>query len=198
MGHCIDYIVMDKDSDEARIRREGHAFALRNADREENPDGHYYNKLTIIKDKIHPSYDDAVAWIWDKCKDQFYHDYAVLFRDIPKDATSSVMKRLEEQYKALQEKIREREQSILPKNSKAAFVGCPKCNSRLSHSFIRGSSCPLCGTDLRSPASVEKLNKEYEKRNAIQEKMLVEQKVINERYASKAPVKMVVKFEVHC
>ena len=85
----------------SRPDSQGHLFTLHNADRVEKPDGHYSNQLTIIKDRVFPSFHDAVDWIEQRASKEFYHDYAVLFRDIPKDATSAIMKRLTERYNTM-------------------------------------------------------------------------------------------------
>ena len=37
------------------------------------------------------------------------------------------------------------------------FIGCPKCGSKLNRDHINGEKCPLCGTDLRSKSTIDKI-----------------------------------------
>ena len=55
----------------SRPDSQGHLFTLHNADRVENSDGHYSNQLTIIKDRVFPSYHDAVDWIEQRASKEF-------------------------------------------------------------------------------------------------------------------------------
>lgn len=46
MGHCTDYIVVDKKKDIMGVAQD---FAFYNTDRHENPSGRYHNSLDVLE-----------------------------------------------------------------------------------------------------------------------------------------------------
>ena len=76
---------------------------------------------------------------------------------------------------------------------KAAYVGCSSCGSRLNKEKLRGEKCPLCGTDLRSQSTLDRLK-------ALRSKHLeIMSQLEDERCKdkNKATIKWLVKFEYH-
>ena len=77
---------------------------------------------------------------------------------------------------------------------KSAFVGCPKCESKLATKYLRSERCPLCSTELRAEYIINRLNKYDED---YKEMELKYQKMIKER-KGKCKTKWLFKVEVHC
>ena len=52
---------------------------------------------------------------------------------------------------------------------KAAYIGCQKCGSKLKKELLRGERCPLCGTDLRSTTTLQRIEGYQAKIRALEE-----------------------------
>lgn len=79
-------------------------------------------------------------------------------------------------------------------NRKSDTITCPKCKSRLSLAYMKGDSCPLCHTDLRSNTVLNRIDK-YDKDIANKEKQYRE---MERKCKEKAETRWLVKLEFHC
>ena len=196
MGHSICYQTFAKDTTEKQLREAGHQYALRNADREENPFGVYDNRLTIHRDKVYESEETAKEAIA-SFDNGWYDDHAVLFRDLSTIQNDAMDKKISEIEIKITELLRERmeygEQHSV-KTFKSKQVGCAKCASKLTIEYLHGERCPVCNHDLRGKTTLDTLARYDERIRQQREK----QETIRKQYASKAQVRMLCKFEVHC
>ena len=190
MGHAIDYLIVKKRSD---IMDAAENFAAINVDRGENPSGRYESRMTIHDDIICDSYEDAVQRI-QSLDNGWYDDHAVRFRDNPKE--SAKMKDLQDRIKRTYDQERKyiADHSIHKRTS--AFIGCPKCKSKLAADFFKsGEYCPVCGADLRPKSTLDKI-KWYEDKIAELNKELRAEKNRNNKKSKN--LLWCVKVEVHC
>ena len=80
------------------------------------------------------------------------------------------------------------------KNFQAKHIGCLKCGSKLNKDFLNYDKCPLCGTDLRSKTTLEKIKWFDEKIKDYQNRIETEKR----KQKSKAKIKWLIKYEYHC
>lgn len=78
------------------------------------------------------------------------------------------------------------------KAQKAAYIGCTSCGSKLNKEKLKGERCPLCGTDLRAPSTIERIDSFDRRLKELNEK------IANEQRKKNATIKWLVKFEYHC
>jgi hypothetical protein len=123
----------------------------------------------------------------------FYGGYAVRYYDFSKVKDPQKVEELEKKIRETLEKKKAFADAHSVKNQKAAFIGCPKCGSKLNRERMRGNDCPLCYSDLRSESTLNRLAS-YDKRideynHKIDQERLKEKK--------KAKIMWLVKFEYH-
>lgn len=80
------------------------------------------------------------------------------------------------------------------KNQKAAYIGCRSCGSKLNKDKLRGESCPLCYSDLRSATVLNRIDGFDKKKDELLSKIEIEQV----KQKKKAEVKWLVGYEYHC
>ncbi len=85
----------------------------------------------------------------------FYGGYAVQFYE--QSTVTAEMKKIADRIKQNQERKNKYEAEHSVKKFKADFVGCKACGSKLNKQKLRGETCPLCYTDLRSPTTLKQL-----------------------------------------
>lgn len=188
MGHCIDYIVADKNVDKKAIIADICDIVEQECWRE---GGGYSGRMTWHDGMVYADYDEAVEAI-DRFDRGFYDDHAVLFREVG-DLENATTRRLVKQIADTQLKMRDYIATNHVKDRKSALIGCPHCGSKLSREYLYSDSCPLCHADLRSD-TVKKRIKGYETKIAEWEKKMREEK---KKLGAKAPVKWLVKYEYH-
>lgn len=190
MGHAIQYFTTEKKKEILSIAEE---FAYYNVDRQENPTGSYHGRMTIHDDIICDSYNDAVSKI-DMLDRGFYDDHAVRYKDKDSLPPTKSMQTLKERMNKNRADKKEYAEQHSVGNRKSAFVGCPKCESKLVTKYLRSERCPLCGSELRAEYIINRLNKydeDYKKMELKYQKMVKERK-------GKCKTKWLFKVEVHC
>ena len=156
-------------------------------------DGYGTDAIRMPTEKVFDSYDAAEEYIRSVDKG-WYDGIAVKFLDFSDVKATSKVSELQEKIRETEQKKKEYIAAHSVKTQKAAYIGCPKCGSKLNREMLRGESCPLCRTDLRSATTLERIAsfdnriKEYSKK--IGEERLKDKK--------KAKVTWLVKFEYHC
>lgn len=150
-------------------------------------------------DKIH-FFDDPIcenvsaAHEYIKERDhEFYGGYAVRYYDFSNVKDPKKVAELEDKILKTMASKRAFAEAHSVKKQKAAFVGCPKCGSRLSRERMRGNDCPLCWTDLRSESTLKKLAS-YDERIKEYNSKIDQERLKNKKYAK---VMWLVKFEYH-
>lgn len=155
-------------------------------------DGYGTDRIAF-SDVVCDNYDAAHTYI-QKIDKGFYDGLAVKYYDFSKVKGTKKVDDLEKKIAETREKKSAFADAHSVKSQKAAFIGCPKCGSKLSRERLRGNSCPLCGMDLRAPSTLERL-KSYDTRISEYEKQIAEERQKNKK---KARIMWLVKFEYHC
>lgn len=191
MGHCINYIVAEKNADKNEI-----IFAIEEeAEHANYGEGGYSGNLHMSShwhsDTIYDSHDDAVEAI-SRLERGSYDDHAVLFRDTT-NLENAKTKKIREQIAQVRQKQSEYIAANHVSSRKSAMIGCPHCGSKIARDYLRSDRCPVCGTDLRSETVLKRIDS-YDAKIAELDKKLVDEK---KKLAAKAPVKWLVKYEYH-
>ena len=183
--HNIVYLDYNEDKDLKKITRDVLEYV--------NTSGDCYgtDRVTFLHETICSNRDEAIEYISDRDRD-WYGGYAVKYYDF-NNVSSKRIDELEQRHvdtiKSKQEYIKKHAVT----NRTAAYIGCPKCGSRLSKKYLHNDYCPLCRADLR-PESTQERIKKYE---AKEKEILQLIKAEKLKHKSKAKVKWLVKFEYH-
>lgn len=157
-------------------------------------DGYGTECIFFPTDKIFDTEEKAVDFIDDYCGDKFYAGCAVKFYDYtnvkPTAKIIELRNKISENNKKKIEYIKEN--SV--KNQKAAYIGCRSCGSKLNKDKLRGESCPLCYSDLRSATVLNRINGFDKKKDELLSKIETEQ--IKQK--KKAEIKWLVGYEYPC
>ena len=184
--HNIRYLVYEENTDRGKIINDIKRIAER--------DGEGYHSTLTWHEKVEPlmTEDDAGEFI--KSKDNgWYDDHAVRFYDYSKTTTTKKIEDLEKKIEDLicAKEIYAKGHSV--QSFKAKYIGCSHCGSKLNKEYFRKDRCPLCGEDLRSATTIEKLKWYDTKLKECRNKILMEK----QKQKSKAKVMWLVKIEFH-
>ena len=149
MGHILGYQDEKIDSKFSKTQTEN--------DIRRYSGGRMYDPIRWI-DKIFPDRESAKAYI-ERADRGFYDSLAVMYGT---KKTNKKVETIEERIKSIKASINKCATEGSIHSFKAKLVGCPKCESRLNKKYFKGESCPLCGTELRSETTVNRLNSLYE------------------------------------
>lgn len=190
--HLIQFIEIEK---KRNIRKEVSEWFCKNDEYAHSPDDYPQERLIIRDQTVFDSYQDASDYLDEAVNSVArYKDLAIPFHD-GRDATTS--KKLEDVRSRIVKNENARNEYIAKNdihNRKSKSVTCPCCDSRLTLSYLRIQKCPLCGTDLRSPTVLNRIQK-----FADDDKKLRKMEADEERKLSKkGPIKWLVKVEAHC
>lgn len=189
MGHSIAYLTVDKRED---ILMEAREFAFVEVDRREDPSGSYHGRLTIHDHTVLATEEEARQFI-DKKDNGWYDDHAVQYRDTGLVKPTSAMTSLSERMERNRKQKVEYNQKHQIQNLKSKKITCRNCQSNLNKDFLHSQNCPVCRQDLRADYIVERLNKYDEDYKELGKKY----RNLEHKLSSKAPVKWLVKVEVH-
>lgn len=192
MGHCTDYIVVDKKKDIMGVAQD---FAFYNTDRYENPSGRYHNSLDVLEGTVYDDYDSAYekSLELERLRGS-YNDFAIPFYSSVKQEPTKQMENIEKRMEKIIIDKKEYEEKHSIKSLSSKLVTCKHCESKLAKDFLKRNNCPVCGKDLRSQYILDRIKKydnDYKKLN----KQLTE---IKKKRNKKGPIKWLVKVEVHC
>lgn len=133
-------------------------FVERETDRYLIPNPKYNkNQMTIHYDVFCYSRKDAEKWIFDH-ESMRNPDHAVRYY-----AETAEMKKIK---KEIQKRKEEKEKYIADNSIKkrvSAYIGCQNCGSKLNKELLKGEKCPVCGSDLRSKTTLNRIDS-YDKR----------------------------------
>ncbi len=104
------------------------------------------------------SREEAEAYL--KANDTHWYDQlAVHFKKYPRverDATKKISE-LQKRLSAGNARLEKIVDESRVQNRTSAMIGCPKCKSSLSRTYLRGQICPLCHADLRSKTNLDRI-----------------------------------------
>ena len=187
--HNIEHYTYDLNCDKKKVQREmDHRAAME--DYGEGCTG--LDKPIRWIDVTLDDYDKAIKYIEDHDRG-WYDQLAVKFKHYPRPSKQSkTVAGLVERYEAARSSKEKIAKDGSIKNRTSEFIGCPKCGSKLKATFLHGEFCPLCRADLRSPTTLDRLNKAQARIDEAQKK-LEDQR----RKESKPVIQWLVKIEYH-
>lgn len=188
MGHCINYIVVDKKTSKNEILNDIREEVM-HEDWAEG--GSYHEQLTWHDEKVYAD-DQSAHEAINRFDNGWYDDHAVLFRDT-RNLENATTRRLEKQIEETRQKMYDYIEANHVKDRKSTLIGCPHCGSKLSREYLVSNSCPLCRTDLRSDTVLSRIAGYKTKMSEWEKKIRDEKK----KLGAKAPVKWLVKYEYH-
>lgn len=186
MGHVVIHREFPAATTAAEIRKFVDEYVASHGDR-------YGTQDISFKPGLEPFKNRDTAEEWCDRQSGFYAGVAVRFYDFSDCKPSRRMTQLQERLEDNHKRYAEYEAQHSVKMLKAAYVGCSSCGSRLNKEKLRGEKCPLCGTDLRSQSTLDRLK-------ALRSKHLeIMSQLEDERCKdkNKATIKWLVKFEYH-
>lgn len=186
MSHSINYRTFNSNVSKENITNTiCHMVSL-------SGDGYGTDHISFT-DRIFNDEDAAHEYLNSKAG-SFYEGYAAMFYDYSHVPSSSKIKELNEKISEFvsRRKVYIEENSV--KKQKAAYIGCPKCGSKLKRELIFANSCPLCHTELRSKTTLDRISSFDARIAACHQKIKEERK----KDQKKAEVKWLVKYEYHC
>lgn len=191
MGHSIEYFTYDVNTDKKVITAEVNDVAAQYGD-------------------YHSGLNSPIRWIDVVCEDErkayeylqandkgWYDQLAVKFREYPKDEPTKTLLTLKERLNKEREKKKAYENAHSISSFKIEYIGCPYCGSKLKRRLLRGNSCPLCRTELRSKTTMETLKRYDENIEKISNQIIEEERNINKRNVKNSKIKWLVKIEYH-
>jgi hypothetical protein len=120
----------------------------------------------IVFIRIEPlaSHDEAIEYIAENHR-KFEGPMAVPFKIQGKKAVPTYVKNAITKYEKAKTNKRESEDKVRQDfyNAKSQFVGCKKCKSKLSRSFLKTTFCPICNQNLLSTTSLQRIEKTKQK-----------------------------------
>lgn len=193
MGHQIEHRYYKENVDKKRVQADLDNY-VRCHCWQEGSSG--LNAPIRWLDHICDNSEDAMEYI--KSHDKGWYDQlAVKYREYQPIEPSATLLALQKRWKAENEKKSAYEQAHSVRSFKAEFVGCPSCGSKLKKDLLRGESCPLCRTELRSKTTMETLARYESNLRDLSKKISAEQKKMEQKNLKKSTVKWLVKIEFH-
>lgn len=193
MGHNIDHWdrpeVVNKRAFEADIND-----YVRQHTRGEG--GHGLNGPIRWIDHVCDNREDAMEYI--RSHDRGWYDQlAVKYYEYPKLEPTKTMLTLQDRLRTEQEKRVTYAQAHAVSAFKAEYIGCPECGSKLKRALLKGNSCPLCHTEMRSKTTMEALQRYDANIKDLQQKIKAEERKMQEKMRKQAKVMWLIKTEYH-
>ena len=174
--NCDRNLVYDEICEEAENEGDGYCGPL-----------HWHDEVKPLRNR-----EEAERWISEH-DNGHYDDHAVRFYAYSNVTRTRAIEDLERRIKELSDKSKAYAEAHSVKNFKAAFVGCPKCLSKVARGYVRYDKCPVCGEDLRSKTTLDTLSGYEQKRKELSKRLKEEE----EKHSDKT-VMWLVKYEFHC
>ena len=140
--------------------------------------------------------EDAMEYIRRHDKG-WYDQLAVKYYNYPKLEPTKTVLTLKERLHAEQEKRVAYAQTHAVSAFKAEYVGCPECGSKLKRTLLKGNSCPLCHTEMRSKTTMETLQRYDSNIKDLQQKIKAEEQKMRGKMRKQAKVMWLIKTEYH-
>lgn len=191
MSHNIKYETYHEKVNKKSVQAEWDAY-VRHADWEEGASG-LPNQIRWI-DTTLPDYDSAMSYIEQHDK-KWYDQLAVKYIEYSGAKPTKKEETLKEKVGEACKKYNSLSNEFYFAGSKSAFKSCPKCNSKLSLSYLNSNICPLCYSDLRPSSAIIAIDKAKTNWKELQ-KAYDEERKKNEKKGKKS-VKWLVKIEYH-
>ena len=174
MGHEIRHLEYAETTDRKHIVADANELATR--------DGDYHHALdTPIRFIEFVCEDREKAYEYIQSHDKgWYDNLAVKFKEYPRCEPTKALLTLKDRQKKEHEKRIAYEKAHSVSSFKVEYIGCPHCGSKLKRTLLRGNSCPLCGTELRSKTTMDTLNRYAENIKSLSKQILEEERKVKE------------------
>lgn len=191
MSHNIHHATYPENVNKAKVQHEWDEYA-RHEDWQEGCSGLGQNIRWL--NPICESEEKAYEFLGNNDRG-WYDQLAVRYKEYPRAKPTKEVDDLKRRLKEGRERITKINEQAAIQNRTSAKIGCPKCESQLALKYLRGQTCPLCGTDLRSPTNLDRLNKARQNVRDLEEKL----KAAEEKEARKLKpeIRWLVKIEYH-
>lgn len=183
--HNICYREFDEKVAEKRIQDEVLRIISRSGD------GYGTDRIAFSHREPFANHEAAQNWIREN--DGWYKGIAVRYYDYSKCKATKKVEALEQKIAENKNKANEYAKAHSVKSFKAAYIGCPKCGSKLNRSFLYGEKCPLCFEDLRAKSTLERIEGFKKKDKDLRAQIDAEK----QKDKKNASVKWLVKYEYH-
>lgn len=193
MGHEILYLDYNENADRRKVQNELDTYVQKKC-WQEGSSG-LLNPIRWL-DHICVDREEAVSYIQGHNRG-YYDQVAVMYRVYPKLKPSKTMETLSKRLEAERDKLRSYSQAHSVSSFKAEFVGCPNCGSKLKKTLLKGESCPLCRTDLRSKTTLETIQRYENNIRELMKQIKAEERKQNEKAVKNSTIKWLVKIEYH-
>lgn len=196
MGHMVGYRTYPENVDKRIVYADINEILLEE-NYVENSNG-LTNPIRWYED-IQPllSYEDAKRFIEEHDK-KWYDNLAVRFKDIDSLKETKKLKGMKDRYKQIEQDYAKMLNTVECKSFKSQLISCKQCNSKLNKDYMRTNKCPLCGFDIRSDTTKQRiLNKEKSLRE-LKKQIDMEIKKLQEQHnkkSSRSRVYWLVKYE---
>lgn len=80
---------------------------------------------------------------------------------------------------------------------KAEYIGCPACGSKLKRTLLKGNSCPLCHSEMRSKTTMDTLQRYDANCAELSKRIKEEERNMQEKMRKQAKVMWLIKTEYH-
>jgi hypothetical protein len=160
--HNVQYLTYAEDVDKKKVQLDGDRIA-REEDWQEGCNG-LGGTIQWI-DQVVDSSNKAVDFLDKRASGRWYPQLAVKFKKPDRDVLKN-NKKLQGLYAKRIEaskRFSELDTAAHFANAKAAFISCPNCQSKISHSFLSGNHCPVCRADMRPASKKDQIQKAKEK-----------------------------------
>ena len=158
-----------------------------------NGDRYGTNSVRIPTEKVFDTYDEAREYI-QSVDNRDYDGIAVKYLDYSGLEPTAKAKGYMAKIAELRNKRVEYEREHSVHKQKSEFIGCRDCGSKLRNSRFKAERCPVCGSDLRSSTTLNRIASFDARIEELFKKISDEEK----KQKAKATTKWLVKFEYHC
>jgi Zn finger protein HypA/HybF involved in hydrogenase expression len=192
MSHNIKYFEFKEDVNRKRVQADLDKYVAQE-DWEEGCSGLDSPIRWIENCGVLNSYDEALEYI--KSHDKGWYDsLAVRYKEYDGTKTTA-LKKAEEKFEVAKRKWIDLTNKFHFENSKAAFIGCQHCGSKISRKHLNGNNCcPVCDGDLRPKSTLDTLAR-YEANLAKAKALVLEEK--EKAKAKNSKTMWLVKIEYH-
>lgn len=147
-------------------------------------------------DKVLPTREEAVQYI-NSIDSGWYDNIAVKYRDFSHIKQPKEIEKFDERIQKAQIRYNNLDRKDHFENTKAAFISCPRCKSKIASEYLRWNRCPVCGADMRPKTVLDRLSSLEASIKKLQKEKAEAVKAFQTKREKNAKIKWLVKVEFH-
>lgn len=191
MSHSIQYYNYEENVDKNYVQSKLDGIAKRNSSSRSE-----LEKPIRWLTKICDSEDSAMEYI-NEVDSHWYDQLAVRYTEISIPKESKKYSDMVAKKNELMATYQQLNNTVAFKDFKSEYVGCKTCGSKLSTKYMRTNKCPLCGGEMRSQTTLDKLARLQAKIKELDKLIKEEEMKLRAKNQKKAVVMWLVKIEYH-